>query len=387
MPIIIRKAFKFRLNTKAKHEQCLTAYAGGLRFIWNKALAINLSRLREGYGLLWYPEMDFWTKQWKASEDYGFLKDIPSQAIQQKLKDLDKAFKDAFDKTQPLKRIPVFKKKSQCMDSMRFPQGFKVDQANSRVFLPKLGWISYRNSREVVGEVKNVTVSRQGKHWFASFQTEYAVDELQHPSTSIVGIDLGVKRFATLSNGRFYAPLNAFKQMQARLAKLQRQLKHKVKFSQNWKKLQVKIRKLHARIANARQDYLHKISTEISKNHAIVVVEDLKVRNISASAKGDSVNPGKQVKHKSGLNRSILDQGWGMFVDQLSYKQNWLGGQLLKVNPQYTSQTCPCCQHISRHNRQTQADFHCQECGYRNHADIVGAINIVTRGHRALAAS
>jgi putative transposase len=130
---------------------------------------------------------------------------------------------------------------------------------------------------------------------------------------------------------------------------------------------------------------LHKTTTTISKNHAIVCIEDLQVRNLSKSAKGTVEANGKNVRAKSALNKSILDQGWFEFRRQLEYKLNWSGGYLVVVPPQNTSRTCPVCAHVSRENRRTQAHFECVNCGYSNHADVVGAINILARGHRVLA--
>lgn len=381
---IIRKAFKFKLKATPEVCQQLANFAGGSRFVWNKSLALNLDRLENKFPLMWYQELNFWATLWKKSAEYGFLKELPSQVLQQKLKDLEKAFKDAFDKNQPLKHIPVFKKKGQ-HDSFRYPQGFKIDQDKNKVFLPKIGWISYRNSRNIVGESKNITVSRKGKHWYISIQTEYEADLLPHKSTSIVGIDMGIKQFATLSDGTVYAPLNSFKAKADKLAKLQRQLKHKKKFSNNWKKVKAKITQCHEDIGNARKDYLHKVSTEISESQAVIVIEDLRVKNMSKSAKGTSAKHGKQVAQKSGLNKSILDQGWSMFATMLEYKQDWNNGIAIKVPAQYTSQTCPSCSHIAKENRLTQADFVCVECGYSENADLVGAINVLAKGHVLLA--
>lgn len=124
--------------------------------------------------------------------------------------------------------------------------------------------------------------------------------------------------------------------------------------------------------------------TEICKNQAIIVVEDLRIKNMSKSSKGNSEKHGKKVAQKSGLNKAILDQGWGMFVSMMEYKQNWNGGLVLKINPQYTSQTCPCCNHISKENRKTQSQFVCIECGYTENADLVGAINIREKGIKSL---
>ncbi len=162
-------------------------------------------------------------------------------------------------------------------------------------------------------------------------------------------------------------------------------LTKKVKFSHNWKKAKAQIQRIHTRIANTWKDFLHKASCRISQNHAMIAIEDLQVRNMSKSAKGNSEQHGKRVKQKSGLNRSILDQGWAEFRRQLEYKAAWNGGFVVAVPPQYTSQTCPCCGHVSKDNRQKQAKFECVECGFEENADVVGAINILARGHRVLA--
>ena len=138
-------------------------------------------------------------------------------------------------------------------------------------------------------------------------------------------------------------------------------------------------------IANIRHNYLHQISADISKNQARVYVEDLKIKNMSKSSKGDINHPGKMVKQKSGLNRSILDQGWGELVRQLQCKLKWNGGQLVKVNPINTSRTCPVCLHISKDNRKSQSNFTCVQCGYTKHANWVGALNILRAGRAQLA--
>jgi putative transposase len=162
-------------------------------------------------------------------------------------------------------------------------------------------------------------------------------------------------------------------------------MSRKKKFSNNWKKAKAKVQRIHVRIANARRDYLHKTSTAISKNHAMVVVEDLQVSQMSRSAAGTAEQPGSNVRAKAGLNRSILDQGWAEFRRQLDYKMRWAGGVFLVVPPQNTSRTCPGCGHVSSDNRKTQAVFACVACGYSENADLVGAINILRAGHARLA--
>jgi len=262
--------------------------------------------------------------------------------------------------------MPRFRKKGK-HDSFRYPQGFEIQ--GNRVYLPKIGWVGFFKSRGIQGTPKNVTVLRRGRHWFVSIQTEREVAEPQHASSTAVGIDLGVKRFATLSDGKFYEPLDSFRTLESELAREQRRLSHKVKFSHNWRKQKEKISRLHLRIADARNDYLHKTSSEISKNHAMIVMEDLRVRNMSASAKGTVEAPGRNVRQKAGLNKAILDQGWYAFRRMLGYKLAWSGGVLELVAPHHTSQTCPECGYVSKNNRQSQAEFCCEACGYENHAD------------------
>jgi putative transposase len=318
---------------------------------------------------------------WKNDPQTNWLKDAPSQSLQHALKDLDTAYQRFFNK---LAGRPTYKKRGQ-HDSMRFSQGFKLDQANSRIFLPKLGWIRYRKSREVLGTPKNVTVSLSHGKWFASIQTEREVETLIHSATSAVGIDLGVARFATLSDGTALAPLNSFKKHQQRLARYQRAMARKQKFSRNWIKAKAKVQKLHGRIANVRRDFLHKASTTISKNHAMVCIEELKIANMSKSAAGTKNQPGKNVKAKAGLNRSILDQGWYEFRRQLEYKQAWLGGLVVAVPPQHTSQRCSCCGYVDPASRRTQKRFMCTACGYEANADLNAARNILAAGHAVAA--
>ncbi|MGK7950391.1 MAG: RNA-guided endonuclease InsQ/TnpB family protein [Xenococcaceae cyanobacterium] len=381
--MLIRKAFKFRLEPSVPERILMAQTAGCCRLIWNKALALQKKLLEKGKLCLSYNKMAALLRDWKKEEELSFLKNAHSQPLQQTLMFLDRALKEAFNKTNP-KQFPRFKKKGQ-RDSFRYPQGFKIDENNRRVYLPKVGWISYRKSRNIVGNPKNITISKKGDHWYVSIQTEIEVERPVPTATSIVGGDLGIARFLTLSTGKYFEPLNSFRKLEAKLAKLQKTLARRVKGSNNWKKTKSKITRLHIRIADARKDYLHKLSHNLSKNHGVVVLEDLKVANMSKSAKGTIEEPGTNVKAKSGLNKSILDQGWHEFKRQLGYKLEWLGGLLVLVNPKNTSRRCPECNHTSGDNRKTQAEFKCIECGYENNADLVGAVNVLRAGHAQLA--
>ena len=377
------QAYKYELMPNGGQVRDMRRFSGSCRFVYNKALALQKENHEAGNTFIGYVAMAAKLPIWKREAGTAWLKETPSQALQHALKDLEKAFKGFFAKRTG---FPRFKKKGNG-DSFRYPEPkqIQLDPINNRVLLPKLGWLRYRNSREALGQVRNVTVSQSGGKWFIAIQTQRELAQPLPTSTTAMGIDVGIARFATLSDASYIAPLNSFKKHQQRLARYQRRMSRKQKFSNNWKKAKANVQKIHTEIANARKDFLHKTSTTISQNHALVCIEHLQVKNMSRSSKCNSEEHGKRVKQKSGLNRAILDQGWGEFRRQLEYKMTWQGGMLLAVPPQLTSQTCPACGHVSRDNRQSQAKFLCIDCGYENHADVVGAINILERGYRLLA--
>lgn len=376
------QAYQFELRPNGEQKRRMKRFAGACRFVYNKALAWQKEQYQaDNHCKFSYTQLANLLPQWKQEPSLSWLKDSPSQTLQQALKNLERSFKNFFAKRA---EEPKFKKRGQ-QDSFRYPQGFVVEQENSRVFLPKLGWMRYRNSRRLEGKAKNITVRFKANKWYMSIQTEREVAPPIHPSTSAVGVDVGVARFATLSTGEVYPSVNSYHSKQARLARYQRAMSRKVKFSQNWHKAKQRVAKLHHLIANIRKDYLHKTTTALSKNHALIVIEDLKIANMSKSAKGDNEQPGRNVKAKSGLNKAILEQGWYEFRRQLGYKQEWRGGLVQTVKPHYTSQRCNCCGHISPENRRSQAKFVCVHCGYSANADVNAAQNILAAGHAVLA--
>ena len=377
------QAFKFQLMPNGEQQRLMRRFAGSCRFVFNRALALQKSNHEAGEKFIGYVAMAKHLTAWRNGTETPWLKDAPVHPLQHALKDLERAYKNFFAKRAD---FPRFKKKGQG-DSFRYPdpKQFKLDAGNGRIFLPKIGWMRLRLSREVLGALKNATVSHACGKWYVSIQTEREVEQPVPEATRAIGIDVGIARFATLSDGTFLEPLNSFRKHESRLRRNQRAMSRKTKFSNNWEKAKARVQRIHARIGNARRDYLHKATTTISQNHAMVCIEDLQVRNMSKSATGGTEKPGKNVRAKSGLNKSILDQGWFEFRRQLEYKLDWNGGILVPVPPQNTSRTCPCCGHVSADNRQTQARFACVDCGFEENADLVGAINILARGHRVAA--
>lgn len=377
-------AYKYHLKTTPKIDNIFNQFAGAQRFVWNKILSFQNDRFKLGEKKLSYVQCANLLPLMKQQDDTCWLKQIPSQTLQQTLKDLDRAYTNFFAGRAEL---PVFKKRG-IRDSFRYPDGkqIKLDQVNNRIFLPKIGYINYNNSRTINGEINSVTVSKENNHWYiaVNFTEDYEVNRIA-PIDGVVGIDIGITRFASLSTGEFLAPMNSFRKSETKTIKLSRILSRKKKFSNNYKIAKAKLSKHHSKIARIRKDYLHKASNDLSNRFSTIVIEDLKTKNMSRSAKGTIENPGINIKAKSGLNKSILDQGWFEFKRQLEYKLHYKGGRLIKIDPKYTSQTCSHCGHLHQDNRKSQAVFLCIACGYKNNADINAAINILRLGQSQLA--
>ncbi|MGB5446859.1 MAG: transposase [Psychromonas sp.] len=407
----ILKAFKYKLEPTDSQIALLYRMAGCGRVVFNDSLEFMLNILKTETGIsdkkvLYKHLNDLPPKerialikklptpftlnkhltQWKKKEDRAWLGEAYTDNLQQRQKDLAAS---ASEWCKGKRGFPVFRQRKLAHHStMRFVNFTKYCGIEKRHFkLPnKLGLVKYRNSQQVVGKPKNATVSLNAcGEWHISILCEIELSKPQSTATTAVGIDMGIAKNMTLSNGLVFSGVDSFKNIMDDLAKEQRKFARMVKGSANWQKQKLEIAKLHQKATNIRRDYQQKSTTIISNNHAMIVVEDLKVVNMSKSAKGTEEQQGRNVKQKSGLNRAILDQGWGEIRRQLKYKMEWQGGIFLAVPPHHTSQTCPVCLHKDKANRTTQASFVCVECGFTENADIVGAINVLNRGLATLA--
>jgi putative transposase len=376
------QSYKFKLRATPNQALRMRQIAGCCRFVFNRALAVQNRQLEMGSKMMSSDALVSLLAEWRKQRDCLWLADAPFGTQRQALWDLGRAFSR---QASGLTQSPKFRKRGRS-DSFRCtdPKTFKLDQVNGRIQLPNVGWVPYRKSREISGGIRNVTVSASGGDWFMSLLTERSVARpiAQGPA---VGIDMGVVRFATLSDGRVYAPLNSFRRHEEALARAHRSVSRKKIYSNNWNKERTKVQRIYIRIANARRDYLHKISSTISKNHAVVCIEDLRVTAMSKAEAAQSGFVFGSSRAKRGLNKSILDQGWFEFRRQLEYKLRWSGGQLVAVSPRNNSIRCPKCSHVARGNRRSQAEFVCEACGLAENADLIGAVNILRAGHARLA--
>lgn len=210
----LHKAFKFELMPTGEQTRRFKQFCGCSRFVFNRALAWQNERYEADKSFKFsYYKLTSLLPEWK--QELPWLKDCNAQVLQMSLKDLECAFRNFFAKRSD---FPKFMRKGE-KESFRFPQGCKLEQHNNRIYLPKIGWVCYRNSRDVVGKIKNVTVSQKCGKWYVSIQTEQEI-ETPTPKGGEIGIDMGIIRFATLSNGEYFEPLNAFKTYKGKLAKL-----------------------------------------------------------------------------------------------------------------------------------------------------------------------
>lgn len=377
----VLKGHRFRFDLNEAQESLSSRTAGICRCLWNLALEQRSMAWTHGRHSVGYNAQASELTDLKAA--YPWVAEAPHHCLQQTLKDLDRAFQNFFAGRAS---YPTFRKKFQ-RDSFRFPdpKQFVVDEVAHRLKLPKLGWVSYRNGKgrhalKLAGKTKSITVSREGKHWFASFLCEIEMADPKPIQAPAVGVDLGVAQAITTSTGEVLAVLGMTKAEERRKARLQRSMARKQKGSKNRSKARKRLAEFQTRISRRRRDAIHKATTYLSKNHGRVVVEDLRVKNMTASAKGTLEAPGKNVKAKAGLNRVILDKGFGEIRRQLEYKCRWYGSELVAVNPAYTSQRCHECGHTEAGNRPSQAVFRCLKCGHEANADVNAAKNILKAG-------
>ncbi|XWZ88324.1 transposase [Paraburkholderia sp. A2RO-4L] len=316
------------------------------RVVWNLALAEQRARHTRGEQYASYASMCQWLTTWRNDPAHPWMSEAPVHTQQQVLRRLDQTFKKFFDNVKAGKKpgFPRFKKKG-LEPGLRFPdkKHLALDAGNGRIKLPKLGWLRMRQSREVVGDLCNATITREGARWFVSLQTEIADVVPAAGLEPTLGLDLGIANFITSSAGNFTPGCHALKESARRLRRYQKSVSRKVKGSNNRRKAVQRLANMHRRIARQRQDWCHKLSTELADQHPVIAMEDLKVANMSRSAAGTVDKPGKNVRQKARLNRTMLDQGWGLFQTMLKYKLQARAGQLVLVPASYTSQTCAEC--------------------------------------------
>lgn len=377
------RGLRYKLSPTTEQEQQFRQFAGVCRLVYNLAWEQRHNHWR-AYQRLLGKHLGYIAQARELTRlraAYDWIAAVTQTCQQQALRDLDTAFVNFF---KGRAGYPSPRRKG-ANDAFRF-QGREVETRKlngkwSAVRLPKIGWVKFRDTRPLRGKIKNVTVSRDPLGWHVSFccELEHVTPDNNLPA---VGIDRGVTNTITLSTGEQLSVPASLETLGRRQRAAQRVLARKKRGSNRRRKQLARVAKLAARRARIRRDWLHKASLDIARRFGAVVLEDLKITNMTASAKGTVAEPGRNVRAKRGLNRSILNQGWYAFEAMLAYKLEERGGTLVKVNPAFTSQTCSACGTVDARSRDSQARFACIECGFIDHADI-NAANVILRRNTA----
>jgi putative transposase len=368
---------KFRLYPTVAQEVLLLQHCSSARLIWNIALEqCNYYSWRRGPA----PGRNMTSIQLtELRHENAWVAGGSATVQQQALKDLEQAFRNWWGNPGHFGR-PNWRSKSR-NESFRIvgaqAQRYeRLSRHRARVLVPKVGWVDFRWSQNPKGSksyrVKKDTTGR----WWISFSL--IPEPVEGPGEgSFIGIDCGVSRPFVTSEGDMYQLRGFNEGEKTRLYKLQRKLARQQKGSMSREKTKRSMAALQHRKINRRKDVIEKLTTKLVKNYDTIVIEDLMIGSMTRSAKGTLTEPGKNVVRKTALNREILASGWGLFARRLEEKAP---GRVERINPAYTSQTCNACQHVERKNRESQAIFHCQNCGHKANADINAAMNIRAAG-------
>jgi len=365
------KTYKYKLKPNKRQRETFESWLGINRYVYNIALEHRITAYKSNKTSISKYEQYNQLTDAKTDSELSFLKTVHSQVLQETLDRVDKAYQSFFRGS----GFPKFQKKG-FYNSFTFKQGVRIE--GNKVRLPKIGFVKFFNSRTFEGKIKTVTVIKEIDDWYVCFAVE--ISQTIRTDSQDVGIDMGITKLATLSDGTIIENPKFLNSLKRKLRILNRKLARQKKGSNSREKTKRKLAKTYQKLRRCRMDYIHKATTNITNLYDTIYVEDLKLKNMSKSSKGTAESSGKNVKAKSGLNRSLLDASIGIFFSQLEYKTKFSGGSFVKVNPAYTSQKCSVCEYTSKDNRKTQAGFECQSCGHKENADLNAAKNILGSG-------
>jgi len=367
---VINMAYKFRIYPNAEQKILLAKHFGSCRFVWNYFLNqrkeyyinnkedIEAKRIK---GCLNYYDNSKDLTKLKKQDGFQWLNECNAQSLQATLKHLDSSYKMFFRKTH---QFPKFKNKNN-KQSFTIPQFFKLE--NNKIYFPKFkNGIKVKEHRKLDGKFVVATISKNcNNQYYVSIIVEKEVKTLDNLQKAI-GIDLGIKDFATCSNGVVYENIKPLKRKMKKLKYLQRQLSKSNKSSGIRKKRQLKLAKYHLKISNIRKDYLHKITNQISNENQIICLEDLAVSNMMKN-------------HK--LAQAISDVSWHEFKRQLEYKCKWKGRQLVIIDRFFpSSKMCDVCNTINQNLTLKDREWTCDNCKTTHDRDLLASRNILRQG-------
>ncbi|WP_285569553.1 RNA-guided endonuclease InsQ/TnpB family protein [Actinoallomurus iriomotensis] len=386
--VVVRRSYKFLMRPTSRQNVALSACLQDHRELYNAALEHRRTAYRKAGVRLRYGDQSAELKHIRADDPAGQGRwSFSSQ--QATLRRLDKAFTAFFLRLKAGRKpgFPRFKGRG-WFDTVEWPKdgdGCRWDsqpehRAATFVRLQGIGHVRVHQHRPVAGRVKTISVKREGSRWYVVLSCDDVPAGPLPATGAAAGIDMGVASLVTTSDGEHLVNPRHLAASAGRLAAAQQALARKKRGSKRRHKAVARVVALHTKVRRQRLDGAQKAALALVRGYDMIVHEDLRIANMTRSVSGTLKAPGRNVAAKAGLNRSILDAGWGGFLTILTHKAESAGRELIAVNPANTSRTCARCGHRAKENRPTQARFACTACGHTAHADVNAAINILRAG-------